>query len=93
MPDIPGMAEAGLPAYDLSSWYGLFLPAGTPPAVVKTVFDAAIKSVHQPDVKAMLQKEGTEVVLSKSPQDFASYLAQDAKFWTDLVKRSGITAN
>jgi tripartite-type tricarboxylate transporter receptor subunit TctC len=93
MPDIPGMAEAGLPAYDLSSWYGLFLPAGTPPAVVLTVFDAAIKSVHQPDVKAMLQKEGTEVVLSKSPQDFASSLAQDAKFWTDLVKRSGITAN
>jgi len=93
MPEIPGMSEAGLPAYDLASWYGLFLPAGTPPGVVKTVFDAAVKSVQQPEVKAVLQKEGTEVLLSKSPQDFATYLAEDAKFWVDLVKRSGITAN
>jgi len=93
MPDIPGMAEAGLPAYDLASWYGLFLPAGTPPAIVQTVFDAATRSVQQPEVKAVLQKEGTEVLLSKSPQDFARYLAQDATFWADLVKRSGITVN
>ncbi len=93
MPDIPGMAEAGLPSYDLNSWYGLFLPAGTPPAVVKTVFDAAVKSVQQPDVKAVLQKEGTEVIVSKSPADFASYLSEDSKFWVQLVKQSGITTN
>jgi tripartite-type tricarboxylate transporter receptor subunit TctC len=93
MPDIPGMAEAGLPAYDLASWYGLFLPAGTPPAIVQTVFDAATKAVQQPEVKTVLSREGTEVLLSKSPQDFASYLAQDSKFWVDLVKRSGITVN
>jgi len=93
MPDIPGMAEAGLPAYDLASWYGLFLPAGTAPAVVQTVFDAATKAVQQPDIKTVLAREGTEVLLSKSPQDFAGYLAQDSKFWVDLVKRSGITVN
>jgi tripartite-type tricarboxylate transporter receptor subunit TctC len=93
MPDIPGMAEAGLPAYDLTSWYGLFLPAGTSPAIVQTVFDAATKAVQQADVRAVLQKEGTEVVLSKSPQDFAAYLAEDTKFWVQLVKQSGITTN
>jgi tripartite-type tricarboxylate transporter receptor subunit TctC len=93
MPDIPGMAEAGLPAYDLTSWYGLFLPAGTPPAVLKTVFDAATRSVQQPDVKAVLAREGTEVVLSKSPQAFADFLADDTKFWVQLVKQSGITVN
>jgi tripartite-type tricarboxylate transporter receptor subunit TctC len=93
MPDIPGMAESGLPAYDLASWYGLFMPAGTPPAIVKTVFDAATKAVQQPDVKAVLQKEGTEVLLSKSPQDFAEYLARDSQFWVQLVKQSGITVN
>jgi len=93
MPDIRGMAEAGLPAYDLSSWYGLFLPAGTPGAIVQAVFDAATKAVQQADVKAVLQKEGTEVVLSKSPQDFAAYLAEDTKFWVQLVKQSGITTN
>ena len=93
MPEIPGMAEAGLPAYDLSSWYGLFLPAGTPPATVKTVFDAASKAVQQPEVKAVLQKEGTEVLLSRSPEDFAAYLAQDSKFWAQLVKQAGITVD
>ncbi|HTP99790.1 MAG TPA: tripartite tricarboxylate transporter substrate binding protein [Casimicrobiaceae bacterium] len=93
MPDIPGMAEAGLPAYDLASWYGLFLPAATAPAVVQTVFDAATKAVQQPEIKTVLAREGTEVLLSKSPQDFAGYLARDSKFWVDLVKRSGITVN
>jgi len=93
MPDIPGMAESGLPAYDLASWYGLFIPAGTPPAIVKTVFDAATKAVQQPEVKAVLQKEGTEVLLSKSPQDFADYLVRDSQFWVQLVKQSGITVN
>jgi tripartite-type tricarboxylate transporter receptor subunit TctC len=93
MPDLPGMAEAGLPAYDLAFWYGLFIPAGTSPAIVKTVFDAATKSVQQPEVKAVLQKEGTEVLLSKSPQDFADYLGRDTRFWVQLVKQSGITTN
>jgi tripartite-type tricarboxylate transporter receptor subunit TctC len=93
MPDIAGMAEAGLPGYDLAFWYGLFVPAGTPPNIVKTVFDAATKSVQQPEVKAVLQKEGTEVLLSKSPQDFTDYLARDSTFWIQLVKQSGITAN
>ena len=93
MPEIPGMAEAGLPGYDLSSWYGLFLPAGTPPATVKSVFDAASKAVQQPEVKAVLQKEGTEVLLSRSPEDFAAYLAQDSKFWVQLVKQAGITVD
>jgi hypothetical protein len=57
------------------------------------VFDAATKSVQQPEVKAVLQKEGTEVLLSKSPQDFADYLTLDSRFWVQLVKRSGITAD
>jgi tripartite-type tricarboxylate transporter receptor subunit TctC len=93
MPEIPGMAEAGLPDYDLASWYGLFLPAGTPASIVNTVFNATTKAVQQPEVKAVLAKDGTEVLLSRSPEDFASYLAEDIKFWVRLVKQSGITTN
>ncbi len=91
MPELPGMSEAGLPAYDLSFWYGLFLPAGTPPATVKSLFDAATKAVQQPEVKVVLQKEGTEVLLSRSPEDFAAFLGEDSKFWAQLVKQAGIT--
>jgi tripartite-type tricarboxylate transporter receptor subunit TctC len=55
------------------------------------VFDAAGKAVQQPDVKAVLMKEGTEVLLSRSPEDFAAFLAQDSRFWAQLVKQAGIT--
>ncbi|HYC37005.1 MAG TPA: tripartite tricarboxylate transporter substrate binding protein [Usitatibacter sp.] len=93
MPDIPGMAEAGLPDYAMSFWYGLFVPAGTPPDVVKKLFDAAQSAAQRPEVKAALAREGTEVSLSKSPEDFAAFLAEDAKFWQKLAKDSEAKAD
>jgi tripartite-type tricarboxylate transporter receptor subunit TctC len=92
MPDIPGMVEAGLPEYSLSFWYGLFVPAGTPSDVVGKIFDAATIAGHQPQVKATLALEGTEVSLSKSPEAFAAFLAQDEKLWVRLAKESGAKA-
>jgi tripartite-type tricarboxylate transporter receptor subunit TctC len=93
MPEIPGMAEAGVPDYALAFWYGLFVPAGTPHEIVKKIFDATIAAAQEPEVKATLAREGTEVSLSKSPEDFAAFLAEDAKFWVRLVKDSGATAD
>jgi tripartite-type tricarboxylate transporter receptor subunit TctC len=91
MPDIPGMAEAGVPDYALAFWYGFFVPAGTPPAIVKKLYDAAITASRSPEVRTTLASEGTEVVTSKSPEDFAAFLEQDARFWVKLVKDSGAT--
>jgi tripartite-type tricarboxylate transporter receptor subunit TctC len=93
MADIPGMAEAGLPEYSLAFWYGLFVPAGTPPEIIRRIFEAATIAAGKPEVKAALAREGTEVVLSKSPEDFAAFLREDAKFWVKLVKDSGATAD
>ena len=93
MPEIPGMGEAGLPGYSLAFWYGLFVPAGTPPEIVRKLFDATTIAAQKPEVKAALAREGTEVVLSKSPEDFAAFLREDAKFWVKLVKDSGATAD
>ena len=90
VPEYPGMREAGLPAYNLEFWYGMFAPAGTPPAVVKKVFDATIAAMQQPNVKAVLAAEGTEVSLSASPEKFASWLVDDGKFWVDLVKTANV---
>jgi tripartite-type tricarboxylate transporter receptor subunit TctC len=88
-PDLPGMAEAGLPEYDMSFWYGLFAPAGTPPAVLSKVFDANAQALQDAAVKAAFGREGTETAVSKSPEEFAAFLAEDAKFWVRLVKDSG----
>jgi tripartite-type tricarboxylate transporter receptor subunit TctC len=86
VPDLPGMREAGLPEYNLEFWYGMFLPAGTPPAIVKKVYDATVTAMQQPSVKAQLAREGTEVSVSRSPEQFSSFLTEDGKFWVNLVK-------
>lgn len=92
MPDIPGMAEAGLPDYAISFWYGLFVPAGTPPEIVKKLFEATVAAAGRPEFKEALAREGTEVSISRSPEDFAAFLAEDAKFWVKLAKESGAKA-
>lgn len=90
VPGVPGMVEAGLPEYAIEFWYGFFLPAGTPPAIVKKVFESATTAMQQPAVKAALAREGTDVTLSTSPDQFAAFLNDDAKFWVKLVKDAGV---
>jgi tripartite-type tricarboxylate transporter receptor subunit TctC len=93
MPEIPGMAEAGVPDYSIAFWYGFFVPAGTPPEIVKRLFDATVAAAQRPEVKAALAREGTEVALSQSPEEFAAFLAKDEAFWIRLAKQSGATAD
>ncbi len=91
LPNLPGMAEAGLPDYEMSFWYGFFVPAGTKPEIVKKLFDATLSALKQPEVKQAFAREATETAASRSPEEFAAFLAEDAKFWTRLVKESGAT--
>ena len=89
VPGLPGMEEAGLPDYEMAFWYGFFVPAGTKPDIVKKLFDAPISALQQPEVKQAFAREGTETAASRSPDEFAAFLAEDAKFWARLVKESG----
>src|SRR5712691_1771808 len=89
VPGVPGMAEAGLPDYEISFWYGCFVPAGTPADVVRRLFDATGGVLQSAEVNRALAKEGTETSGSRSPQDFAAFLAEDTLLWTRLVKDSG----
>ncbi len=93
VPGVPGMNEAGLPAYSMSFWYGFFVPVGTPPELVKKLFEAAQTVMQLPEVKSALAREGTEVALSKSPEDFAAFLQDDNRFWARLVKEAGVKAD
>lgn len=93
VPDLPGMREAGLPEYGIEFWYGFFLPAGTSPAIVRKIFEATQVALQEPAVKAALGREGTEVSASDSPDQFAVFLAEDAKFWVKLVKDAGVKAD
>lgn len=89
LPDLPGMEEAGLADYEMSFWYGFFVPAGTRPEIIKKLFDATISALQQPEVKQAFAREATETAASRSPEEFAAFLAENAKFWVRLVKESG----
>ena len=89
VPGVPGMAEAGLPDYEIAFWYGFFVPTGTPPEAVRKLFDATSQALKAPETGRTLAREGTETSASRSPEDFAAFLAADAKLWTRLVKDSG----
>jgi tripartite-type tricarboxylate transporter receptor subunit TctC len=91
VPDLPGMVEAGLPDYAIEFWYGLFVPAGTPPAIVARLFAAATAAMREPSVRQALQRDGTEVDLSASTEQFAAFLVGDNLFWAKLVKDAGVT--
>jgi tripartite-type tricarboxylate transporter receptor subunit TctC len=93
VPDVPGMAEAGLPDYEISFWYGFFVPAGAPPEVVRRLFQATARAVQAPETARAFAKEGTETAASSSPADFAAFIAQDALLWARLVRDSGVKAD
>jgi tripartite-type tricarboxylate transporter receptor subunit TctC len=89
VPGVPGMAEAGLPEYEISFWYGFFAPAGTPDEVVKKLFAATSEVLLMPRINAALAREGTETSGSASPGEFGSFISEDAKLWEKLVRDSG----
>jgi tripartite-type tricarboxylate transporter receptor subunit TctC len=92
VPGVPGMVEAGLPDYEISFWYGFFVPAGTPADVARRLYAATSEALRTPNVGETLAREGTEVSGSSSPEDFAAFIAEDAKLWARLVKESGAKA-
>ena len=93
VPGVPGMEEAGLPDYEISFWYGFFLPAGTAREIVQKLYQETSKVLALPEVGKGLAREGTEVSGSRSPEEFAAFIAEDAKLWARLVKDSGAKAD
>jgi tripartite-type tricarboxylate transporter receptor subunit TctC len=93
VPGVPGMAEAGLPDYELSFWYGFFAPAATPGEIISKLFEATTFALKQPESGKALAREGTETSGSRSPADFAAFLASEDKLWARLIKDSGAKAD
>jgi tripartite-type tricarboxylate transporter receptor subunit TctC len=89
VPGVPGMAQAGLPDYEISFWYGVFVPAGTPAEATRRLFQATVKAVQAPETGRAFAREGTEAVASSSPEEFAAFITEDAKLWTRIVRDSG----
>lgn len=93
LPDVPTMSEAGYPSMVTASWQGIFVPKGTPAAIVSRLYTAVQKVMALEDVQKRLAAGGAVVSTSKSPEDFSAYLKAETDRWGTLVKERQITAN
>ena len=89
-PDLPTLAEAGYPGFDVSSWQGIVVPTGTPQPIVDKLHATLVKILAEPGVKAQFAKQGAESAPS-SPQDFGSYIAAEITRWKKVAQDAGIT--
>lgn len=88
-PDIPTIAESGYPGIDVTTWYGLVAPQGTPAAVVQKINGALQKVLAKPELQKMLADNGNEV-MPGSPAAFQSFLTSEHRKWNDTVKQLNI---
>ena len=88
MPDLPTVAESGLPGYETYTWNALFAPAGTPPEVIAKLNEAAVQAVADPQVQAKLKDVGASVVGS-TPEQLAAHVQAELAKWAPVVKASG----
>jgi tripartite-type tricarboxylate transporter receptor subunit TctC len=88
-PDIPTVAEAGVPGYSATIWLGIMAPKGTPPEIIKTLNAEVNKVINLPDVKARWAKQGA-VPMTLTPEQFDAYLRKDIDKWGKVVKSANI---
>lgn len=87
-PELPTVAEAALPGYEASNWFGLVVPAKTPPAIVARLNQEFVRALGLPDVRQRLLSQGMEPV-SRTPEAFSRYIQSEISKWAAVVKASG----
>jgi tripartite-type tricarboxylate transporter receptor subunit TctC len=91
LPQVPTMSEAGYPEMVSSSWQGIFVPAGTPRPIVEKLHAALLATLDSQEIRQRFAGGGVNVVTSKTPEDFGSFVAAETTRWGKLAKESGAT--
>jgi tripartite-type tricarboxylate transporter receptor subunit TctC len=91
-PELPTVAEAALPGFEVGNWVGLFAPAGTPPDIVKRWNEAVLRIMQAPEIKARLTNEGARFV-PMSPEQYGAFVKAEIAKWAPVVKASGAKAD
>jgi tripartite-type tricarboxylate transporter receptor subunit TctC len=89
-PELPTVAESGLPGYEVQGWFAAFAPARTPAAIVKTLHGAFADAVKQPDVQELFVREGV-TAYGSTPEQLAADLKRDSEKWARVIKTANIT--
>jgi tripartite-type tricarboxylate transporter receptor subunit TctC len=89
LPDVPTIAEAGVPGYEANNWWGILAPAGTPAPILNRLYNEITAILDSPETRKRFELEGAEV-MRMSPAEFANFVAQETTKWTRVVKDAGI---
>jgi tripartite-type tricarboxylate transporter receptor subunit TctC len=89
LPDVPTVAEAGLPDFEVTTWYGVLAPAATPRPIVGRLNGELVKIMHAADVRERLAATGTEP-LTSTPEEFAAYIRREMTKWGEVVRKAGV---
>jgi len=89
-PELPTVAESGVPGFDVSSWYAFLVPARTPPDIVRKMHGDTVTALSDPTVKARLQELGV-LVIGSTPAELARHLKSEMEKWEPVIKAAGIT--
>lgn len=87
-PDLPTVAESGVPGYDLTPWYGLFAPARTPRAIVSRLHQETVRILNAPELKERFRAQGVDLTTC-TPDEFTALIRKEIPKWRDVVKKSG----
>ncbi|HEX7465893.1 MAG TPA: tripartite tricarboxylate transporter substrate-binding protein, partial [Usitatibacter sp.] len=93
LPNVPTLVEAGYPDMVSSSWQGVFVPAGTPRAIVDKLHRALLATLGTPEMHQRFAVGGAQVVTSAAPEEFASFVASEAVRWGKVARESGATVD
>ncbi len=89
LPNLPTIAEAALPGYDASVWFGVFVPAGTPRDIISRLHDAVVKGINTPELKQRMAALGAEIA-GNTPEEFGAYWRNEIPKWAKVAKAAGI---
>lgn len=90
-PELPTLAESGLPGFSSVTWFGVYLPAGASPALVKRVHDAFARAIQAPEVAQSLARLGVEPARPSTPAQFAALVQADSARWASVIRQHKIT--
>jgi tripartite-type tricarboxylate transporter receptor subunit TctC len=90
LPDTPTMIESGFPELDLGSWQGIYVPKGTPKAIIDKLYKVTVKVVNDPGTGQLYSKVSAQQITSDSPADFAKFTREQVAFWGKVTKDLGI---
>jgi tripartite-type tricarboxylate transporter receptor subunit TctC len=91
IPDVPTVAEAGLPGFEITNWTGLMVPAGTPKDIIARIQVESMNALRQPEMTQRVREQGFEVVAS-TPDSAQKFIAAEVERWGKLVRDAGIKA-